>query len=106
MPEYVDSNWYLREWMRHFGKRQAALVNELGWGKGRASKTWNGKIPYRREIVIELARWLGIRPYELLMPPNEAVNLRRLRETAAAIVAEEQRPFEHEGASHGADRQS
>jgi hypothetical protein len=96
MPSW-NEDWYLREWMAHFGKRQAALINELGWNKGRASKTWNGLIPYRKETVLEVARWLGIRPYELLMSPNEALALRRLRETARAIVAEEPSvPFVHD----------
>ena len=37
----------------------------------------------------EIAKWLGIRPFELLLPPNEAMALRRLRESAAVIMAAE-----------------
>lgn len=80
-------NWYLKEWMDHLGKRQSSLVSELGWLKGRASKFYHGQHSYRREIVNELAAWLGIAPYELLMPPADALAIRRLRETAAEIVA-------------------
>jgi transcriptional regulator with XRE-family HTH domain len=86
-------DWYLREWAAERGKRQADLVRDLGWLKGRASKVWNGSIPYRRELVDEISTWLGIRPYELLMPPRDALALRRLRETAAEIVAENDQPF-------------
>lgn len=82
--------------MSHRGKRQADLVNELGWLKARASKIWNSQIGYRRDTVAEIAEWLGIRPYELLMHPREAEALRRLRSTAAAIVAEDAAPYDPE----------
>lgn len=88
-------DWYLKDWMAWFGKRQADLAKSLGWTKNRAHFVWHGTQPYRRPEVNEIARWLGIKPYELLMPPNEAMALRRLRETAATIVAEnDQTPFE------------
>jgi transcriptional regulator with XRE-family HTH domain len=90
-------DWFLREWLTHFGKRQAALVNELGWNKQRASYVWNSRQSYRREVVNEIAQWLGIRPFELLMPPREALALRRLRETAAAIVAEDSAEWDTKG---------
>jgi hypothetical protein len=87
----VDENrpdWYLQEWMAHFGKRQASLTNELGWTKGRANYVWHSRAPYHRELVNEISAWLGVQPFELLMAPREALALRRLRETAALIVAE------------------
>jgi hypothetical protein len=82
-----SQDWFLREWAQHRGKRQAALVGELGFTKNPAHKIWHGKQPYRRELVNTLAAWLEIEPYELLMLPEEALALRRLRETAAQIVA-------------------
>lgn len=69
------------------GKRQAALVNELGWSKNKANKIWHGEQTYKRELVNELAAWLGIEHYELLMPPGQALALRRLKETAKVIAA-------------------
>jgi hypothetical protein len=84
-----EEDWYLRAWLAHFGKRQAALINELGWDKAKASFVWNGRQPYKRSLVNEVARWLGIRPFELLMHPRDALALRRLRETAVMIAAEE-----------------
>ncbi len=80
--------------MEHLGKKQAALVNELGWDKSRAHIVWHSKQPYRRDIVNEVAKWLDIRPYELLMPPVEALALRGLRRNAALIVAESESAFE------------
>lgn len=82
-----EPDWYLQAWLAYLGKRQASLVNELGWVKGRANKVFHGAQPYRREVVNEIAGWLGIQPYELLMPPEEALAIRGLRETAQAIVA-------------------
>jgi transcriptional regulator with XRE-family HTH domain len=81
--------------MAHFKKRQATLSNELGWTKGRANLVWHGRQPYRREVVNQLAEWLGIEPYELLMPPQEALAMRRLRDAARTIVAEDAPTFEH-----------
>ncbi len=75
--------------MAHFGKIQASLINELGWDKAKASFVWNGRQPYKKSLVNEIAKWLGIRPFELLMTPRDAFALRRLRETALQIAAEE-----------------
>lgn len=82
----AEPDWHLQDWMRHLGKRQADLVKELGWAKGRANKFYHGQHPYRREIVNELSKWLEISPYELLMPPEEALMLRRLRDAALDVA--------------------
>ncbi len=82
-----EKNWFLQEWMAHFDKRQASLTNELGWNKGRANHIWHGKQPYNRAIVNEVSHWLGVEPYELLMPPAKAMQLRRFEEAAKAIAA-------------------
>jgi transcriptional regulator with XRE-family HTH domain len=103
MTAKPDHDWHLRDWMEHFGKRQAALVNELGWDKATASFIWNSKQPYRRKLVNEIATWLGIEPYELLMQPADALALREIRRSARTIAAQEDgRPFEHPPASAGA----
>lgn len=94
----VDQNddWHLKDWMVHFKKRQSSLINELGWDKAKANFYFHSKRPYRREVVNEISRWLGIRPYELLMPPAEALALRRLRESAVVIAAEAGVSFERD----------
>lgn len=83
----AEPDWYLREWCEHLGRKQAQLVTELGFTKNTAHKIWHSKQPYRRDIVNKIAGWLGIAPFELLMPPRDALALRRLRSTAAEIVA-------------------
>lgn len=86
-----DPDWHLQGWMAHFGKRQADIIADLGIERGRVSKIYNGRQPYTRALINQMARWLEIAPYELLMPPAEAIALRRLRETAHMIAAEDQR---------------
>lgn len=91
VDEHDEPDWYLQDWAKLAGKRQADLVNDLGWLKNHAHRIWHGKQPYRRDIVNAAARWLEIEPYELLMPPAEALQIRQLREAALAI-AESQKP--------------
>lgn len=91
VTEESTPDWHLQEWMTHFEKKQASLVNELGWHKGRANFVWHGKQQYSRALVNEISDWLGIEPFELLMPPEDAFRYRRIRETAIAMAAEEAR---------------
>ncbi len=86
MADGLAQDWYLREWMSRKGKIQADLVKELGWDKARANFVYHSKQSYRRDLVNELSRWLEVEPYELLMPPQEADALRRLRESAEEIA--------------------
>lgn len=91
VEERTEPDWYLQDWAKLADKRQADLVNDLGWLKNHAHRIWHGKQPYRRDIVNAVADWLNIEPYELLMPPQEAMKIRQLREAALAI-AESQKP--------------
>lgn len=84
--EELHHRWYAPEWAAHFGKKQADAQRDLGWSRSTASGLWNLSQKYTQERVDEVALWLGIAPYELLMPPPEALALRRLRETAFAIT--------------------
>ena len=87
-------DWHLQAWLKHFRKKQAALTNELNWSPNRRNKLFHGRQSYRREDVNEVAAWLGIEPFELLMPPDLAIALRRLRQTAVQIAAEAGVPFD------------
>jgi hypothetical protein len=91
-----EPDWHLQEWAALKGKRQAGLVNEIGWTKNTAHRIWHSKQPYRRDIVNALAKWLEIQPFELLMRPHEAVAMQRFRESAALIAGEpDAPPFDH-----------
>jgi transcriptional regulator with XRE-family HTH domain len=89
MADCADQDWHLKEWAAARGKKQADLVTELGWHSTTAHRLWHGKQPYRRDFVNEAARWLGIEPFELLMPPAEAIALKNIRRSALAIAAED-----------------
>lgn len=88
MSTDLSTRWYLQEWMAEAGKRQSDLVKELDWPKSKANKVWHGDQRYNADIVSEVAAWLNVLPYELLMPPEEARRFREIRKIAAAIVAE------------------
>lgn len=72
-------DWYLKEWLHTLKKRQADLVRDLDMNKAKVSLTAAGKQPYNRDDVNLIADYLNLRPYELLMHPDEAMTLRRLR---------------------------
>lgn len=72
-------DWYLKEWLRQVGKKQADVVRDLDWNKARVSLMMRGIQPYERDSVNEIADYLNIRPFELLMHPDDAMAIRRLR---------------------------
>ena len=80
--------WYFREWMEHFGKRQADLIRDLDWQRATASEVWNGRQRYTQDMIDELSVYLTLRPFELLLHPDEAMAIRRMREAAVRIAAE------------------
>lgn len=85
-------NWYLREWMAACGLKgrgaQTKMRDLAGWSKATMSQLYNGTQDYSPKVVNEAARALNIRPYELLMHPDQAMALRRQREDSLRIVAD------------------
>jgi len=78
---------FLSAWLKSLGKKQADLVRDLGWNKAKPSLIIAGKQEYTRDDINELAEYLHLHPYELLMHPDDAMEIRRLREDAVKIVA-------------------
>lgn len=99
VTESPEPDWHLQDWAALRGKRQADLVNDLGFAKNQAHRIWHGKQPYRRDAVNLLSRWLMIEPYELLMEPARAMRLRQLEDSAYAIVADRPRVWQADPAS-------
>lgn len=72
-------DWFLKEWLKATGKKQADIVRDLDWNKAKVSLMIRGLQAYTREEVNELAAYLNIRPHELLMHPDDAHAIRRLK---------------------------
>lgn len=93
--------WYLREWMAacDMGKRggQTKMRELTGWSPATMSQLYNNQQDYNSKILEEAAAALGIEPFELLIPPDRAMALRKLRETAAQIVSSEPEPMRKAG---------
>lgn len=98
MTPAAETDWYLQDWLQHFGLKQTWLVTDVGLNKSTANHLFHGHQPYRREHVNRIAGQLGLRPFELLLPPDEAIAIRKYRESVAtlAAVAESGRPFVHD----------
>lgn len=79
-------DWFLKDWLRTTNKKQADLVNDLDWNKAKASLMARGLQPYTRDEVNEVSAYLNIRPWELLMHPDDAFRLRRLKEEMVRLA--------------------
>lgn len=98
-------NWYLREWMDmtfpNPRGRQAKMSELTGWSKATTSQLYNNTQDYSPKLVNEAADALKAEPWELLMPPERAMAIRRIRSTAEEIVtlahdAEERKTGTHD----------
>ena len=79
-------DWYLKQWLKACGKKQADLEKDLELNKAKVSLTANGKQPYDRDLVNLIADYLHLKPYELLMHPDDAMAVRQLQASAERIV--------------------
>jgi transcriptional regulator with XRE-family HTH domain len=81
-------DWFLKEWMRALVVRQSAIMKDTGYSRATMSDLTTGKQRYNRDVLNDIAHALHVRPYELLMHPDEAMAIRRVRESAAKIASE------------------
>ncbi|MBO9380422.1 transcriptional regulator [Sphingomonas histidinilytica] len=81
-------DWYFNQWLAHFEKSQADVVQALEWNKSKVSLFASGKQRYHRDDVNQLAAYLNLEPFELLLPPDRAMAIRRLRENAIRIASD------------------
>lgn len=88
MGEAPEHDWFLRDWLKSLGMKQADLIRALGWSKAKASDVVAGEQRYTRDMVNEVAAILNVRPFELLMHPSDAFSIRRMREDALRVAAE------------------
>ncbi|MGE6693323.1 helix-turn-helix domain-containing protein [Sphingobium limneticum] len=74
---------------------QADMMEKTGWSKAKMSQLYNAKQDFNSEVLTEAALALNARPYELLMPPEDAMAIRQLRQTALHIAADTHSTFIH-----------
>ncbi len=78
--------WYLQEWFATQGRIQRDLITKLDWLPAKANKVWHGVQIAKLDEVAEIADLLNIAPWELLMAPDEAMKLRRLKSVIAEVA--------------------
>lgn len=83
----IGPDWHLAEWMGALGVTQAELGRLCDWSKATVNDIYHGKTEYYRAIVNRIATALRIEPWELMMPVEQAMQIRRLR---AAVDSEVQ----------------
>ena len=79
--------WYLQEWFAVAGKKQRDLVTGLDWLPAKANKVWHGVQEPKSSEIHEIAAFINIDAHELLMPPEEAMKLRRLKSVLNEVAA-------------------
>lgn len=79
-------DWYLKEWMAALEVSQAKLASDCGWSRGTMHGIYHGRTAYYRDLVNLMAEKLNIRAYELLLHPDDAMALRRMRQDALRVV--------------------
>lgn len=89
-------DWHLAEWLDTLHVKQADLSRLTDWDKRKTSFLVSGKQPYKREDVNDAAFALNLQPFELLMPPDQAMALRRMRDSAITIAAESRSSYQAE----------
>ena len=87
MSNVPQHDWYIREWMETCKLKQADLMRLLEWPRAKASDVVTGKQRYNRDLVNEISLIMNCRPYELLMPPADAMALRRLKDDIVTLAA-------------------
>ena len=92
-PRIIGPDWHLADWMTTLQVSQADLGRLTGWSKATVNDIFHGRTEYYRAIINQLADALNLQPFELLMQPDDAMALRRLRETALTIAADPHSAF-------------
>jgi plasmid maintenance system antidote protein VapI len=88
MAQSIEHDWYLADWMQTLNVNQADLRRQTGWPKAKMSELVNGVSRYNRDVINALAKAMNLYPYELLMHPQDAFAIRKIRETVVAVAAE------------------
>jgi hypothetical protein len=93
MAQRPYDDWFLKEWMRSKDVTQKFLQEESGWTYRITSQLVNRKTRWNRDHLMLAAKILKVRPYELLMHPDDANALKRFRAEALTVAAEQTELF-------------
>lgn len=74
-------DWFLKEWLASLNIKQVRLSELAEWDKRKTSYLVNGRQPFNRDTLNEAAHALNLRPWELLMHPKDAMEIRQLRKS-------------------------
>ncbi len=95
-------DWYLKAWLKALGRTQQWLADQLDVQKSMISRKANGVTGYDRDDINMISAALNLRPFELLLPPEEANELKQLQSRindAIRLVAEQHTPYRAETAA-------
>lgn len=79
MGSAPQHDWYLKEWLASLDTSVTWLERETGWTHRIASQLVNCRTRWNRDHLMLAARTLRISPFELLLHPDDAMQIRRLR---------------------------
>lgn len=83
--------------MEATGIDQAELRRRTGWSRRKASEICTGQQRYNRDSLNDAARAMNIAPFELLLHPADANEIKSLRAAvrteALKLVADNTKPF-------------
>ncbi len=98
-PRY---DWYLKQWLKTLGKTQQWVADQLDLQKSKISRKASGTTAYDRDDINAISALLRLQPYELLMHPDEAMEIRALRKSIR-LAAERRTTYESLPAEWDAD---
>lgn len=76
-------DWYLREWLDTLGCSVTQLRERTDWTHRIASQPVNRKLRWNRDHLSQAATALHLDPWELLMHPADAMEIRSFRKSVA-----------------------
>ncbi len=79
-------DWYLKEWLETLDLSQADLGRLTDYPKAKVSDLVTGKQRFNRDILNDIATALHLQIHELLMPPEEAMAQRQMKQAMAKFV--------------------
>jgi len=68
--EKLNPRWFVAEWLKEKGLKQADLANATGHDKSEVSLWINGHRRFNADVLEQFARVIGVQPADLLRPPS------------------------------------